>query len=66
MPISEEEVNALEAEIQRLSSTKKISVRHTLIRILELIRPSPDVSSAELLYNYLAQIKAGEGVVKVF
>ncbi len=59
-------VKDLQAEIQRLSSTHKISKKHAFDTLLELISSSPIVSNTELLYNYLVQIKAGEGVVKVF
>lgn len=66
MPNSEKEIMALQAEIQRLSLTQKTPIRHAFNTLLELISSSSGVSSAELFYNYLAQIKAGEDVVKVF
>lgn len=65
MPLFEDEIKALRAEIQHVSSTQKMLARPALNIMLDLISPSSVVSRAELLRRYLAQIKAADGVIKV-
>ena len=65
MPLSENEVKAICAEIQRVSSTQKMLVRPTLQYLLDILSSSSVVSPADLLHGYLAHIKAADGVVKV-
>ena len=66
MSLSENEIKAMSAEIQHLSSTKKLLARPALQVMLDLINPSFSTSPVELLREYLARIKAAEGLVKVF
>lgn len=65
MPLSDNEVKAICAEIQSMSSTQKMLVRPTLQYLLDLLSSSSVVSPADLLHSYLAHIKAVDGVVKV-
>ena len=66
MSLSENEIKAMSAEIQHVSSTKKLLARPALQVMLDLINPSFSISPVELLRQYLARIKAAEGLVKVF
>ena len=66
MLFSENELNAISAEIQHVSSTKKLLARPALQVMLDLINPSFNISPVELLRQYLAHVKAAEGLVKVF
>ena len=65
MSLSENEIKAMHAEIQHVSSTKKLLARPALQAMLDLINPSFRISPVELLRQYLARIKAAEGSVKV-
>ncbi len=65
MSLSETEIKAMHAEIQQVSSTKKLLARPALQAMLDLINPSFSISPVELLRQYLARIKAAEGLVKV-
>ena len=62
----ENEIKAMNAEIQHVSSTKKLLARPALQVMLDLINPSFRISPVELLRQYLARIKAAEYIVKVF
>jgi len=66
MSLFESEIKAMHAEIQHVSSTKKLLARPALQAMLDLINPSFGISPVELLRQYLARIKAVEGLVKVF
>lgn len=66
MPFSENEIRTMHAEIQHVSSSKKLLARPALQVMLDLINPSFSISPVELLRQYLARIKAAEGLVKVF
>ena len=66
MSLSENEIKAMSAEIQHVSSTKKLLARPTLKIMLDLINPSFNISPVELLRQYFARIKAAEGLVKVY
>ncbi|KAL2056961.1 hypothetical protein ABVK25_002700 [Lepraria finkii] len=65
MSLSENEIKAMSAEIQHLSSTKELLARPALQVMLDLINPSFSISPVELLREYLARIKAAEGLVKI-
>ena len=66
MSHSENEIKALNAEIQHVSPKKKLLARPTLEVILQLIEHSPGISPVEFLRQYLAHLKAAEGLLKVF
>jgi hypothetical protein len=66
MSLSADEIKAIDAEIQHISSTKKMLARHALLFMLNLIKPSFSILSVELFRQYLSRIKASEGIVKVF
>ena len=66
MSLSENEIKALHAEIQHVSSTKKLLARHTLQVMLDLLDPLFSISPVEFLRRYIACIEAAEGLVKVF
>jgi len=66
MPFSENEIRTMHTEIQHVSSSKKLLARPALQVLLDLINPSFSISPVELLRQYLAHIKAAEGLVKVF
>ena len=65
MSLSGNDIKAMHAEIQKVSSTKKLLARPALQAMLDLINPSFTISPLELLRQYLARIKAAEGLVKV-
>lgn len=65
MSLSDNEIKAMHAEIQHVSSTKKLLARPALQAMLDLINPSFSISPLELLRQYIARIKAVEGLVKV-
>ena len=65
MSLSDNEIKAMQAEIQHVSSTKKLLARPALQAMLDLTNPSFNISPLELLRQYLARIKAAEGLVKV-
>ncbi|KAL8819880.1 MAG: hypothetical protein Q9191_007638 [Dirinaria sp. TL-2023a] len=65
MSLSENEIKAMHAEIQHVSSTKKLLARPALQAMLDLINPSFSISPVELLRQYLARIKAAEGSLKI-
>jgi hypothetical protein len=66
MSLSEDEIKAINAEIEHISSTKKMLARPALQFMLNLINPSFSISSVELFRQYLTRIKAAECIVKVF
>jgi len=66
MSFSENEIKAMDAEIQHVSSTKKLLARPALQLMLDLTNPSFPISPVELLRQYLARITATECLVKVF
>jgi len=66
MPFSENEIKAMKAEIQHVSSTKKMLARPALQVMLDLIDPLFPISPVDLLRQYLTRIKAAESLVKVF
>ncbi|KAK3174086.1 hypothetical protein OEA41_001330 [Lepraria neglecta] len=65
MSFSENEINTMSAEIQHVSSTKELLARPALQVMLDLINPSFNISPVELLRQYLARVKAAEGLVKI-
>ena len=65
MPLSANDLEALHSEIQRVSSTQKMIIKPALHLMLDLLNPSLNVSPAELLRRYLANIQAVDGLAKV-
>ena len=65
MSLFENGIEAMHAEIQHVSSTKKLLARPALQAMLDLVNPSFSTSPVEILRQYLARIKAAEGSVKV-
>lgn len=65
MPLSANDLEALHSEIQRVSSTQKIIIKPALHLMLDLLNPLLDVSPAELLRRYVANIQAAYGIEKV-
>ena len=65
MSLSENEIKALNAEIQHVSSTEELLARPALQAMLDLINPSFSIAPVEFLRRYLARTKAAECPVKV-
>ncbi|KAL9124196.1 MAG: hypothetical protein Q9217_006450 [Psora testacea] len=59
------EIEAKRAEIQQISSTKKLSARQVMEVMLDLIDPSPSISPVEILRQYFERIKADERLIKI-
>ena len=66
MSLSMNEIKAINVEIQHVLSTKKLLARPALQFMLDLTNLSFSTSPVELLLQYLARIKAVEGLAKVF
>ena len=66
MSLSANEVKAMNVEIESISSKTKLLAGPALQLMLDLIDLPSGISSTELLRQYVARIKAAEGLVKVF
>ncbi len=65
MSLSDNEIRAMHAEIQQVSTTKKLLARPALQAMLDLINPTFSISPLDYLRQYLARVTAAEGLVKV-